>query len=84
RVGSREPPPGASNFYDVPFLPTTSTSRAIAFKGFSTTPTLTREEVVTVREPYNCARPPFRSFLLIGFLYFYRVFSQSFGFVQAL
>ncbi|PKI63897.1 hypothetical protein CRG98_015678 [Punica granatum] len=33
---------------DAPFLPTTSASRAITFKGFLTTLTLRREEVVTV------------------------------------
>ncbi|PKI34314.1 hypothetical protein CRG98_045295 [Punica granatum] len=52
---------------NVPFLPTTSASRAITFKGFLTTLTLPREEVVTVREPTYRAQPPFRPF------HFYRV-----------
>ncbi|PKI78852.1 hypothetical protein CRG98_000713 [Punica granatum] len=64
--GSRDPPPGAPNFYSVPFLPTTSASCAITFKGFLITPTLPREEVVMVREPFNRAQPPFHFLLLIG------------------
>ncbi|PKI43101.1 hypothetical protein CRG98_036512, partial [Punica granatum] len=51
--GLESSPPGASNSYYVPFLPTTSASCAITSKGFLTTPTLPREEVVTVREPFN-------------------------------
>ncbi|PKI70483.1 hypothetical protein CRG98_009117 [Punica granatum] len=78
RVGSREPPPSAPSSLDVPFPSTTLASRAIKFKGFLTTLSLPREEVVTVREPYDRAQPPFRSFLLVGFHYFYRVFPQRF------
>ncbi|PKI67384.1 hypothetical protein CRG98_012221 [Punica granatum] len=58
-IRSREPPPGASNFLDVPFLSTTLASRAITFKGFLITLTLPYEEVVTVREPLHRAQPPF-------------------------
>ncbi|PKI58209.1 hypothetical protein CRG98_021380 [Punica granatum] len=64
--GPENSPPGASNFYHVPFLPTTSASHSITFKGFLITPTLPREEVVTVREPFNRAQTPFHFLLLIG------------------
>ncbi|PKI60089.1 hypothetical protein CRG98_019524 [Punica granatum] len=77
-IGSREPPSGASNFLDVPFPSTTLASRAITFKWFLITPTLPREEVVTVREPYNRAQPPFHFFLLIGFCYFLPSFLSPF------
>ncbi|OWM90080.1 hypothetical protein CDL15_Pgr000867 [Punica granatum] len=58
----------------VPFRPTTLASRAITFKGFLTTLTLPREEVVTVRGPIHRAQPPFHPFPFIGF----RWFSPSF------
>ncbi|PKI36136.1 hypothetical protein CRG98_043474, partial [Punica granatum] len=48
----------------VPFPPTTSASRAIVFKGFLTTLTLPREEVVTVRGPTDRAQPSFARFSL--------------------
>ncbi|PKI41778.1 hypothetical protein CRG98_037830 [Punica granatum] len=51
----------------VPFRPTTSASRAITFKGFLTTLSLPREEVVTVRGPINHAQPPFHHYSLTGF-----------------
>ncbi|PKI70909.1 hypothetical protein CRG98_008704 [Punica granatum] len=49
---------------DVPFPPTTSSSRAITFKGFLTTLTLPSEEVVTIRGPIHRAQPPFHLFFL--------------------
>ncbi|PKI56097.1 hypothetical protein CRG98_023511 [Punica granatum] len=49
---------------DVPFPPTTSSSRAITFKGFLTTLTLPREEVVKIRGPIHSAQPPFHLFFL--------------------
>ncbi|PKI64527.1 hypothetical protein CRG98_015090 [Punica granatum] len=56
---------------NVPFLPTTSASRAITLKGFLTTLTLSREEVVVmIRGPINRAQPPFIRFSLIGFSVF--------------
>ncbi|PKI34391.1 hypothetical protein CRG98_045212 [Punica granatum] len=67
RLGPRSPS-GASEFPYVPFLPTTLASHAITFKGSLTTLTLPREEVVTVREPYNRAQLPFRLLSLIGSL----------------
>ncbi|PKI78459.1 hypothetical protein CRG98_001099 [Punica granatum] len=54
----------------VPFRPTTLPSRAIPFKGFLTTLSLPREEVVTVRGPINRAQPPFHHFSLTGFFVF--------------
>ncbi|PKI32359.1 hypothetical protein CRG98_047250, partial [Punica granatum] len=48
---------------DVPFHPTTLASRAFTFKGFLTTLTLPREEVVAVRGPTNRAQPPFSPLL---------------------
>ncbi|PKI75827.1 hypothetical protein CRG98_003742 [Punica granatum] len=77
-IGSQEPPAGASNFLDVPFPSTALASRAITFKGFLITPNLPREEVVTVRVPYNRAQPPFHFFLLIGFRYFLPSFLSPF------
>ncbi|PKI61992.1 hypothetical protein CRG98_017624 [Punica granatum] len=52
------------NLPRVPFRSTTLPSRAIAFKGFFTTLTLSREEVVTIRGPINRAQPSSRPFLL--------------------
>ncbi|PKI59197.1 hypothetical protein CRG98_020412 [Punica granatum] len=77
--GSNPKSSGAPDFLNVPFPPTTLASRAITFKGFLTALTLTREEAVTVREPYNRAQPPFHFFLLIGFRYFFPVFLLSFA-----
>ncbi|OWM91564.1 hypothetical protein CDL15_Pgr012323 [Punica granatum] len=54
----------------LPFRPTTLASRAITFKGFLTTLTLPREEVITVRGPINRAQPPFHHFSLTGFFVF--------------
>ncbi|PKI47576.1 hypothetical protein CRG98_032031 [Punica granatum] len=54
----------------VPFRPTTLPSRAIPFKGFLTTLSLPREEVVTVRGPISRAPPPFHHFSLTGFFVF--------------
>ncbi|PKI77650.1 hypothetical protein CRG98_001988 [Punica granatum] len=48
----------------VPFRSTTLSSRAITFKGFLTTLTLPREEVVTIRGPIHRAQPPFHLFFL--------------------
>ncbi|PKI64953.1 hypothetical protein CRG98_014647 [Punica granatum] len=56
--------PSASEFLHVPFPLATLASRAITFEGSLTNPTLPREEVVTVREPYNRAQPPFHPFSL--------------------
>ncbi|PKI56239.1 hypothetical protein CRG98_023370 [Punica granatum] len=63
---------------DVPFLPTTSASRATTFKGFLTTLTLPCEEVVTVRGPINRAQPSFIRFSLTGFLTFLPNFLSHF------
>ncbi|PKI36895.1 hypothetical protein CRG98_042714 [Punica granatum] len=65
--GSKAPTRWTCELPDVPFLPTTSESRAITFKGFLTTLTLSREEVVTIRGPINCAQPPFTCFPHTGF-----------------
>ncbi|PKI34499.1 hypothetical protein CRG98_045110, partial [Punica granatum] len=51
---------------DVPFHSTTSASRAIKFKGFLTTLTLPREEVVTFRGPTDRAQPSLSRFSLTG------------------
>ncbi|PKI42304.1 hypothetical protein CRG98_037304 [Punica granatum] len=65
----RSPPtngrhPRAPDFNNVPFPPTTLPSRAITFKGFLITPTLPREEVVTVRGPIHRAQLLFHPFPL--------------------
>ncbi|PKI65922.1 hypothetical protein CRG98_013693 [Punica granatum] len=49
-IGSQEPLAVHTESSDLPFLPTTSASRAITFQGFLTTLTLPLEEVVTIRE----------------------------------
>ncbi|PKI32499.1 hypothetical protein CRG98_047110 [Punica granatum] len=48
----------------MPFPPTTSSSRAITFKGFLTTLTLPREEVVMIRGSIHRAQPSFHLFFL--------------------
>ncbi|PKI70968.1 hypothetical protein CRG98_008642 [Punica granatum] len=58
----------------VPFRSTTLASCAITFKGFLTTLTLPREEVVTIRGPIHRAQPQSHSFPFIRF----RRFSPSF------
>ncbi|PKI49287.1 hypothetical protein CRG98_030330 [Punica granatum] len=58
-IGSRDRYRGHIGPLRVPFRSTTLASRAITFKGFLTTLTLSREEVVTVRGPIH--HPPLRS-----------------------
>ncbi|PKI68465.1 hypothetical protein CRG98_011154 [Punica granatum] len=53
----------------VPFRSTTLASRAIAFKGFLTTLTLPREEVVTIRGLIHRAQSPFHLFFLYRVLF---------------
>ncbi|PKI67354.1 hypothetical protein CRG98_012251 [Punica granatum] len=64
RIGSRDRYRVHTGPPHVPFHPTTLASHAITFKGFLTTHTLPREEVVTSQGPIHRAQPPFHSFLL--------------------
>ncbi|OWM71004.1 hypothetical protein CDL15_Pgr012381 [Punica granatum] len=78
RVGSRNRNRAHPSSPRVPFRPTTSASRALTLKGFLTTLTLPREEVVTVRGPTNRAQPSFTRFSLTGFLSFLPNFLSHF------
>ncbi|PKI58441.1 hypothetical protein CRG98_021199 [Punica granatum] len=53
----------------VPFRSTTLSSPAITFKGFLTTLSLPREEVVTIRGPIHRTQPPFHLFFLYRVLF---------------
>ncbi|PKI66599.1 hypothetical protein CRG98_013008 [Punica granatum] len=68
-VGSQGRHPRAPDFNNVPFPPTTLSSRAITFKGFLIILTLPHEVVVTVRGPIHRAQPPFHPFLLYRVLF---------------